>query len=129
METSNASVGQLATTSKTFARRLLTVGDNRLELFAVEIQEERERLLRVFLLALGAVACGLLACLALTAALVIALWAWSPVIVLLTLTGLYVVAAAALYYWLTGVLRHWHSFSASLDQIRKDRACLEQILS
>ena len=83
METSTVSLSQLATTSKQFARRLLTIGENRLELLAVEVQEERERLLHAFLLALGAAAFGLLAGVTLTAALVIWLWAW-PVTVLLT---------------------------------------------
>ncbi|MEI9960904.1 MAG: hypothetical protein WDM76_07145 [Limisphaerales bacterium] len=44
MEEATASISQLATTSKHFARRLLTIGENRLELLAVEVQEERERL-------------------------------------------------------------------------------------
>src|SRR5450756_2455156 len=56
METATVSFKQLATTSKHFARRLLTIGENRLELLMVEVQEERERLLHAILLALG-VAC------------------------------------------------------------------------
>ena len=65
----------------------MTIGENRLELLAVEVQEERERLLHAFLLALGVAAFGLLAGLTLTAAIVVLLWAWSPVAVLLILTG------------------------------------------
>ncbi len=79
MEESTVSLGQLAATSKHFARRLLTIGENRLELLAVEVQEERERLLHAFLLALGVAAFGLLAGLTLTAAIVVLLWTWSPV--------------------------------------------------
>jgi len=37
------SARQLTAASKTFARRLLTIGENRLELLTVEMQEERER--------------------------------------------------------------------------------------
>ena len=44
-----------------FARRLLTIGENRLEWLIVEAQEERERLLRAILLAFGGLALGLLA--------------------------------------------------------------------
>ena len=128
METSTVSLGQLGTTSKTFARRLLTIGENRLELLAVEVQEERERLLHAFLLALGVATFGLLAGLALTAALVVWLWAW-PVTVLLILTGLYAAAGICLYRQLIGVMRNWQTLSASLDQLRKDRACLEKIFS
>jgi ElaB/YqjD/DUF883 family membrane-anchored ribosome-binding protein len=79
--------GNWPRTSKTFVRRLVTIGENRLELLAVEVQEERERLLHAFLLALGVAAFGLLAGLTLTAAIVVLLWAWSPVAVLLILTG------------------------------------------
>ena len=129
MEESTVSFRQLAATSKQFARRLLTIGENRLELLTVEVQEERERLLHAFLLALGVAAFGLLAVITLTAAIVVLLWAWSPVAVLLTLTGLYGVAAVFLYRRLTGLLRDWQTLSASLDQLRKDRACLEKNLA
>jgi uncharacterized membrane protein YqjE len=129
METSLVSLRQLATTSKNLARRLLTIGGNRLELLTVEMQEERERMLHAFLLALGVAVCGLLAGLALTAAIVIGLWAWSHVAVLLILTGLYALAGLVLYWRLTGVLRHWQTLPASLDQLRKDRSSLEKILA
>ena len=129
MEESTVSFRQLATTSKHFARRLLTIGENRLELLTVEVQEERERLLHTFLLALGVAAFGLLAGLTLTAAIVVLFWAWSPVSVLLILTGLYGAAGVCLYRRLTGLLRDWQTLSASLDQLRKDRACLEKILA
>jgi uncharacterized membrane protein YqjE len=129
MEESTVSFRHPATTLKTFARRLLTIGENRLELLMVEVQEERERLLHAFLLALGVAAFGLLAGLTLTAAIVVCLWAWSPVAVLLILTGLYAVAGIILWRRLTGLLRDWQTLSASLDQLQKDRACLEKILT
>ena len=113
---------------KNIARRLLTIGENRLELLAVEVQEDRERLLRAFLFALGAVALGLLAGMTLTAAIAVLLWAYSPAATLLTLSGLYGVAAVYLCRRLIGLLRDWQTLPASLDQLRKDRACLEKIL-
>jgi uncharacterized membrane protein YqjE len=129
MEESTVTFGQLAATSKHFARRLLTIGENRLELLAVEVQEERERRLHAFLLALGAAAFALLAGLTLTTAIVVLSWAWSPVAVLLILTALYAAAGICLYRRLTGLLRNWQTLSATLDQLRKDRACLEKILA
>jgi uncharacterized membrane protein YqjE len=128
MEESTVSFRQLAATSKHFLRRLATIGENRLELLAVEIQEERERHLRAILLAFGVAAFGLLASLTLTAAIVVWLWAW-PVTVLLILTGIYGAAGICLYRQLTGLLRNWQTFSATLDQLRKDRECLEQLLA
>jgi uncharacterized membrane protein YqjE len=129
METSTVSFRQLAATSKTFVRRLVTIGENRLELLAVEVQEEHERRLLAFLLALGVAAFGLLAGLTLTAAIVILLWPWSHVAVLLILTALYMAAGICLYRRLIGLLRNWQMLSATLDQLRKDRACLEKILA
>jgi hypothetical protein len=52
----------------------LTIGENRLELLTVEVQEEREHLLHAFLLGLGMAALGLLAAMTLTAAIVVLLW-------------------------------------------------------
>jgi uncharacterized membrane protein YqjE len=129
MEESTVSVGHLAAASKDLARRLLTIGENRIELLAVEVQEERERLLRAFLLALGVAAFGLLAGITLTAAIVVLLKAWSPVAVLLALTGLYGATGVCLCRRLTRLLRDWELLSASLDQLRKDRACLEKIFT
>jgi uncharacterized membrane protein YqjE len=106
----------------------LTIGENRLELLTVEVQEERERLLHAFLLALGVAAFGLLAGVALTGMIVILFWDFSHVAVLLALTGLYGAAAVFLYRRLTVLLRDWKTLSATLDQLRKDCACLEKTL-
>ena len=129
MEESTVSFGQLAATSKHFVRQLATIGENRLELLAVEVQEERERRLHAILLAFGVAAFSLLAGLTLTAAIAVLLWAWSPVAVLLILTGIYGAAGICLYRRLAGLLGNWQTFSATLDQLRKDRDCLEKILA
>ena len=129
MENSTVSFSQLATTSKKFVRRLATIGENRLELLAVEVQEERERLLHAFLLALGVAVFGLLAGMTLTALIIVWLWVWSPVGVLLILTGLYGAVGIFLYCQLIGLMRDWQTLSASLEQLRKDRVCLENILA
>lgn len=129
MQESTVGFWQLAAPSRQLARRLLTIGENRLELLTVEVQEERERLLHAFLLALGVGALGLLGGMTLTAAIVILLWPYSPVTVLLALTTLYGVAGVCLWRRLTGLTRDWKTLSASLDQLQKDRACLEKILT
>jgi uncharacterized membrane protein YqjE len=128
MEESTVSFRPLATTSKHFARRLLTIGENRLELLTVEVQEGRERLLRTILLALGVAAFGLLAGVAITGTIVVLFWDFSRVAVLLALTGLYGAAAVFLYRQLTGLLRNWQTLPSTLDQLRKDCACLEKTL-
>jgi uncharacterized membrane protein YqjE len=127
MEGSTDSIRRLASASKDFAQRLLIIGENRLELVTVEVQEERECLLHAFLLALGVAAFGLLAGITLTAAIVILLWGCSPAAVLFILTGLYGAAGVCFSLRLTRLLRDWETLSASLDQLRKDRACLKKI--
>lgn len=128
MEPATDNLAPIGASSKRFAQRLLTIGENRLELLTVEVQEELERLLHAVLLALGVAVFGLLASFTLTAAIVVWLWAWSPMGVLLILTGLYGAAGGWLYRRLAGLLHNWQTFSATLDQLRKDRACLEKIL-
>jgi len=128
METASVSFKQLGATSRHIARRLLTIGENRLELLTVEVQEEGKHLLRAILVALGVATFSLLAGVALTGVVVVLFWDFSPVAALLTLTGLYGAAAFVFYRRLTGLLHDWQTLSATLDQFRKDRACLERTL-
>ena len=74
-------------------------------------------------------ALGLLAGVALTGAIVVLLWEVAPVAALLLLASLYGATAVSLYRRLTLLLRDWQNLPATLDQLRKDRACLENILT
>jgi uncharacterized membrane protein YqjE len=128
MEPHLSNARRFAETAKSFALRLLTIGENRLELLTVELQEERERLLRAILLALGVGTFGLLAAAALSGAVVVLFWEVSPLAALLVLAGLYGATAVCLYRRLMRLLCGWRNFPATLDQLRKDRACLEKHL-
>jgi uncharacterized membrane protein YqjE len=129
MEVSTGGFSQLATSSRQIARRLLTMGENRLQLLSVEVQEERERLLRAFLMALGVAVFGLLAGMTLAAGIVVLVWPYSHTAALLILTVLFGAAAAGLCWRLSVLMRDWDSLPASLEQLRKDRECLEKILA
>jgi uncharacterized membrane protein YqjE len=129
MEPAPTHAGKLVEASKRFARRLLTIGENRFQLLMVEVQEEHERFLRAILLALGVAAFGLLAGVALTGAIVVLLWELSRVAALLVLTGLYGATAVWLYRRLSLLLHDWQNLPATFDQLRKDRACLEKHLT
>ena len=63
-----------------------------------------------------------------TALVVVLFWACSPVLTLLSLTVLYGAAGVYLYRQLTVRLRDAHTLAATLEQLRKDRACLEKAL-
>jgi len=128
MEPATISLGEFAASARRFVRRLLTIGENRIELMMVEVQEQRERLLHAILLALGIAAFGLLAGGTLTGAVVVLLWDVSPLAVFAALTILYAAAAFFLYRRLTATLRDWKNLPATLDQLRKDRECLEKSL-
>src|SRR3954470_22985328 len=129
MEPTAINFTQWAELPKRFVRQLFTISENRLELLMVEVQEERERLLRAILLALGVAVFGFLTGAALTVALVVMLWSLSPIAVLLTLSLLYGSTAVFLYRHFTILQRSWETLPATLDQLRKDRACLENYLA
>jgi uncharacterized membrane protein YqjE len=120
---------QVLATSRGLALQFLTIAENRLALVAVEVQEERNRLLHACLLALAIAGCALLALITLTAAVVVACWAWSPLGVLAILATAYAGAVATLGWLLARRLAQWHSFAASIDQLRKDRVCISEILA
>ncbi len=115
--------------AKRLGQLLLAMGENRLELLLVEVQEEREHLLHAIFLILAQAVCGLLAAAALTGAMVAWLWEYSRVAALLGAAGLYALTALWLGLRLRRLLREWRHFSSSMDQLRKDRACLEEHLN
>ena len=117
----------LAAMSKDILRQFLTMGENRVQLLAVELQQERERLVMVILLAFAIAAFTVLAGSTLTAAVVIALWDHSPQGILLALTVLYGAGGIYFYRKMTGLLQEWQTLSASLDQFRKDTQCFAKM--
>ena len=124
MEPAAASLGQLLDASKHFARRLFTIGENRLELLIVEVQEERMCLLKAIMLLLSVAVFGFFALLALNIIVLLLLWNTSPLAVLVGLTIVHASIAFALYRRLIILLRDWKMLSATLEQLGKDRACL-----
>jgi len=125
------SSAQLEVTSlaKRLAHRLLVIGENRIELLAVEVQEARERLLHAVLLAVAMAVLGLMAGMALSAAMVVLLWELSPVGTLFVLTALYAGGAALLYWHLAKLRRQWEALPGTLGQLKKDCECLQRSLN
>ena len=126
METPSETELHLSGAAKRIAQRVFVIVENRLELLMVEAQEERERILLAIWLALGAAAFGLLAGIALTIVIAVVLWERSPVIALLVLAALYLIAAACFYTQLLRLRRNWQTLPGTLDQLKKDRECLEK---
>ena len=63
-----------------------------------------------------------------TIAIVVLLWSISPVGVLVTLAVLYAAVSVFLYRRFALLQKNWISLPATLDQLRKDRECLEKSL-
>ena len=126
MNLASVSLSELTDSSKRVGHRLLAIAENRLELLTVEVQQERNKLIQALLLVLGLATLGLLAGIAFSALVVVLFWAHSPVIVLTVLVTLYAGGGVCLYVRLRGLLRDWEILPATLDQLRKDRECVEQ---
>ena len=129
MDASAFDLQQLTTTSQHVVQRLLVIGENRLSLLMVEIQEERQRLMQVFLITLGIAVFGLLSGMCVSALMVVLFWSYSPVLALGGLTVLYGIFAFWLCLRVSKTMREWRTFPDSLEQLRKDRVCLIEALS
>jgi len=129
MNSASASLSQFTDTSKRVGGRLFAIAENRLELLTVEVQEERDRLIHALLLALGLAMLGLLAGIALSAAVVILFWNYSPLAALLGLVVVYAAGTIGLYARLHRLRQEWETLPATRDQLRKDRECAERFLN
>jgi uncharacterized membrane protein YqjE len=119
--------GRVVGLLRSIARRLLIIGGNRVELLAVEAQEERTLLLESLFMALVAVGFGLLAGGAFTASVVLLLWTYPHAAVLLALCACYLVIGALVWWRLQARLAQWRMFSSTVGQLRKDRERLEEV--
>jgi uncharacterized membrane protein YqjE len=118
--------GGLLARGKRILRTLADLAQTRVELFLVELQEEHVRLFDALLLVVVSGVCGLLALGLLTFTLVVIFWEDHRILVLIVLTLGYATGAGISFWNLRKRLRRWHAFSATLDQIKKDRACFEK---
>jgi len=124
MEAPSASFPEVAATSKRIAQHLLNIGGNRAELLVVELQEERNRVLRAFCYTIALAAFGVLAGITVTALIVVLLWEHSPAIALGIVALLYAIAAVGFYLKLKQLVHDWQTLPFTLEELRKDRECL-----
>jgi uncharacterized membrane protein YqjE len=111
------------------ARRLLTtvlaIVTNRLELLAVEAREEAHRWVTVFLLAAALAVMGTLAVVMISLTIVVACWEEHRLAALVGLSVFYLLAALIVAWKLQWGLQHRSAFSATIGELRKDKASLE----
>lgn len=107
------------------ADTLLAALQTRVELFGVELREERCRLVRLFALVSTALFFGMLAVAGVTACVLWALpegWRWPG---LALFSGMNVLATLALLWRVRSALNQAaQPFSESINQLQKDRQCL-----
>src|SRR5439155_1804271 len=96
-------------------RRLLNTAlagvENRIELFLVELREERLRVCDVLLLGCAGAMLGFMALLTVTVTLVVIFWDSARVQVLVALSASYSLATIGVFWRLKVRLRNWTSFS------------------
>ena len=113
----------------TSAKRILRSGshlvESRVELFLLELQEERVRVGVALLLLLAGSIFALMALVMATFTILVAFWDSHRIAVLVALTIAYTAGAVSAALSLRRRLHRWQAFSASLEQIRKDWECFE----
>src|SRR6266571_3425520 len=124
MDTSTESSPGLFSSVKRLLNTALAGVENRIELFLVELREERFRVFAVLLLGCAAALLGFMALLTVT--VVVVFWDSARVQVLVFLSAGYSLATIGILWRLKVLFRNWSSFSATLDELKKDRACLEE---
>ena len=107
-------------------RTALSIAHNRLELVLVELLEERTRLFEAFLLAGVVLAFGAMALVMITFTVVAVFWENHRVAVLVSLGFFYLVVTLVAYWRLRHRLKHWPAFSATVAELKKDKAWLDE---
>ena len=121
-ETQHQPAGLLAG-ARRILRTLADLAQHRIELFLVELREERMRLFDALLLVAVCVVCALMTLALFTFTLVVIFWEEHRLLVLALLTLAYATGAGVSFWTLRSRLRRWQAFAATLEQIKKDRAC------
>ena len=119
----------LTDSARRLAQRIFIICENRLQLLLVEAQEERERVLSAISMAMIIAVFGMLAGMAVTLLVAVAFWECHPAIALLVLSVIYVGVALFFYAKLMRLQRDWQSLPTTIEQLKKDRECLEKHLN
>lgn len=126
-EAASVSKGGLIESIKTLAGTLLAMGQTRLELLSVEIEEERIWLTSMLVWTLIALFCATLAVILATLLVVVIFWDTYRLQALGIMIALFVVGAISAWRVLSNMSRRKpRLFSASLKELSKDR---EQLAS
>ena len=104
---------------------LLATAQNRVELFAVELQEEKCRLVEAMLCAVAVAAFGMMTLSLVTLTIVVFFWENGRLPALAGLSVLYLIGTALAWRALRTRLKAGSAFTGSIEELKKDRSCLE----
>jgi uncharacterized membrane protein YqjE len=106
-------------------KAVLAIAHNRFELLLVEAQEERWRLFDALLLAGVVLILVLMTLMAATITIVVLCVKANRLDLVIALVLLYLVATILSFWRLHTRLKNWAPFSATLAELKKDKACLD----
>ena len=107
-------------------RTVLVIAQNRLELFLVEAQEERWRFFDALLLAGVVLILALMTLMAATITIVVLCVKADRLDLVVALVLLYLAGTIFSLWRLRTRLKKWIPFSATLAELKKDKACLDE---
>lgn len=107
-------------------RTVLTVAQNRLELLLVEFREQRWQFLNALLLAVLVLLLAAMTLLTATVLIVVVCVKAGRLDLVLGLTAVYLVATVVGGCRLRKRLKNWAPFSATLAELKKDKACWDE---
>lgn len=111
---------------KRLLKTALAIAENRLELLLVEAQEERWRFFEALLLAGMVFVLALMTLLVATVAIVIVCLDHQRLDLVIGLGLIYLLATLGCAWRLRRQLKNWTPFAATLAEIKKDKACLDE---
>lgn len=104
---------------------LLASAETRVELLGIELRQEKCRWIQAFLLAGAVAAFGMMTLTLLTLTIVVLFWENGRLPALVGLSFLYLVGTGLAWNALRSRLSGPTAFQSTLDELRKDRACLD----
>jgi len=126
MDTAPGSGEGLFGSFKRLLRTLLAIAQNRLELLLVEAQEERARLFEALLLVGSVIVLALMTLMVATITIVALCLEMGRLDMVIGLGAIYLLATLGLYWRLRHRLKTWQPFSATLAELKKDKACSDE---
>jgi len=125
MENDTGRSSSLLTTAGSFIDGMLGSAQNRLQLLSVELQEEKLRLIQVFIWVAATVFAGMMAIALLTVTIVSFFWDTARFAALGGATVFYAAGLGILWWQFRRFLsRQPQPFAATLGELEKDRACI-----